>query len=59
MKKCYFIEGERKRKKKKKREGKSDRLIGEKVKTKKKKLILSMDPTIFNLFTKRSLSNVT
>ena len=45
------------REKKKKREGQSSGPVG---KTKrKKKLVLSMGPVIFNLFTKRPFSNVT
>ena len=44
-----------KNKEKKKKEGQSGGVVGEK----KKSLVLSMDPTIFNLFTKRPFSNIT
>ena len=53
MKKMIFY-WRREREKKKKREGQSGGPLGE-----KKSLVLSIDPTIFNLFIKRSLSNVT
>ena len=43
-----------KKKERKKREGQSGGPLGE-----KKSLVLSMGPTIFNLFIKRSLNNVT
>ena len=55
MKRILFFLGERKINKKKKKEGQSGGLVGEK----KKSLVLSMDPTIFNLFTKRPFCNIT
>ena len=50
----YFLRRE-KNKEKKKKEGQSGGLVGEK----KKSLVLSMDPTIFNLFPKRPFCNIT
>ena len=58
MKRMLFhLRKEKKKKKKKKGEWQSGGLVEKKSK-KKKNLVLSMGPTIFNLFTKRLLNNV-
>ena len=53
-----FKDREKERKKKKKREWQSGGPVEKKVR-KKKSLVLSIGPTIFNLFTKKPLNNVT
>ena len=51
----FYLKRKKNKEKKKKKEGQSGGLVGEK----KNSLFLSMDPTIFNLFTKRPFCNIT